>query len=432
MYISGTIVLLYQHIVKKAVNFYPYHAKRRHGDGRMSRKALVHLLLFCAIFLNLGAASAHDQTDSGGSSQPLPAFSELIRVGKQQFHLRNMAPSTTVEHLPVVVLLAGPNQNFHADSAWFALLQPLLAKKYQVVAIDRLGNGFSDNADDLSYRRFSEDLAKLLPLVTRKPVILVSFASASISARLLQQKQDHPAQSQVQAMLWIDPDIATPEALRLYQGYPVDWYQKHLQQLLPELAKGVWDQRTQDKLTAERAEVAGLIDDHHQALMDWAYFDAISSQRQSRQRQQQRAIEIANYAKDLDLYVTLPTFQDIPISIIDSDFESSEIQALQAFAAQPAPASEDPNQQAARQQALKSNAEQINSLQRWQQQGSVWSQQLTAATGGQYKALTQSHHLVMFQHPKVIVEAVDWLSAKIKATTNTTSNSSLDLNRQQP
>lgn len=321
----------------------------------------------------------------------LPPNSTLISHGSQQFHLRTMAPTEANNNLPVILLLSGFNQNFHADSAWFALLQPLLAQKYQVLTIDRLGNGFSDNADDVSYQRFSQDLATLLPKITPQPVILVSFASASISARLFhhqQQSSPHKNSRQVQAMLWIDPDIATPEALALYQGYPVDWYQKNLQQLLPELAKGVWNQRTKDKLSKERTEIAALLSAEHRAVMDWNYFDLISLQRQSPARQQQRAIEIANYAKDLDLYAALPPVTDIPISVIDSDFETAAIQA-------------DPAQ--------------ATPLLQWQQQGSAWSQQLAERSGGQYLPLSNSHHLVMFQHPDKILAAVDWLSEKITA-----------------
>lgn len=365
----------YQHIFKKSVNFYGKVCYQRHNK--------LSLLLLSILLLNPVNTAA---------SNSLPRYSELISIGQHKFHLRKMAPDPahSANHLPVVVLLSGPNQNFHADSAWFALLQPLLAQKYQVLAIDRLGNGFSDNADDVSYQRFSQDLTALLPTLTKQPVILVSFASASISARLFHQHHQLANQgqttSQVRAMLWIDPDIPTPEALALYQGYPVDWYQKHLQQLLPELAKGVWNQRTKDKLKKERTEIAALLRKEHVALMDWDYFDVISLQRQSPARQQQRAIEIANYAKNLDLYAALPAITDIPVTVIDSDFETAAIAA-------------DPVQ--------------AKQLLQWQQQGSAWSQQLAENSGGQYVALPDSHHLVMFQHPEKIVAAVDWLSEKV-------------------
>jgi pimeloyl-ACP methyl ester carboxylesterase len=367
--------LSYQHIFKKSVNFYGKVCYQRHNK--------LSLLLLSILLLNPVNTAA---------STSLPRYSELISIGQHKFHLRKMAPDPahSANHLPVVVLLSGPNQNFHADSAWFALLQPLLAQKYQVLAIDRLGNGFSDNADDVSYQRFSQDLTALLPTLTKQPVILVSFASASISARLFHQHHQLANQgqttSQVRAMLWIDPDIPTPEALALYQGYPVDWYQKHLQQLLPELAKGVWNQRTNDKLNKERTEIAALLRNEHAALMDWDYFDVMSLQRQSSARQQQRAIEIANYAKDLDLYAALPAITDIPVTVIDSDFETA------AIAADPA---------------------QAKQLLQWQQQGSAWSQQLAENSGGQYVPLPESHHLVMFQHPEKIVAAVDWLSEKV-------------------
>lgn len=374
----------YQHIFKKSVNFYRKLYYRR---NRASALVLLFLLLNRPLMAATPAVASLPEVHNN-----LPQYSELIRSGAHQFHLRKMMPSQTAasKHLPVILLLSGPNQNFHADSAWFALLQPLLAQKYQVLAIDRLGNGFSDNAEDLSYQRFGQDLMTLLPKITQQPVILVSFASASISAGLLHQQQSRLRQTsrQVQAMLWIDPDIPTPDALALYQGYPVDWYQKNLQQLLPELANGVWNLRTKEKLSKERIEVAALLSNEHQALMDWNYFDLISQQRQSPVRQQQRAIEIANYAKDLDIYVTLPVITDIPVTVIDSDFETVVPSA-------------DPTQ--------------AQQLLQWQQQGSAWSKQLAERSGGQYLPLQNSDHLVMFQHPEKIVAAVDWLSEKITA-----------------
>ena len=327
-------------------------------------------------------------TQSQQADVVLPRFSELIQQGQHQFHVRRMAPQQPDRQFPVIILLAGPNQNFHADSAWFALLQPLLAQKYQVLAIDRLGNGFSSDAENPSYQRFSKDLVDLLPVLTPQPVIIVSFASASISAHMLYSLQTaaQPITPQVQAMLWIDPDIATPQALTMYQGYPVDWYHKHLPQLLPELAKGVWNERTVQKLLAERSEIDTLLSSAYRGSMDWSYFDAISGQRLFEKRQQQRAIEIANYTEDLNLYAALPAIVDIPVSVIDSDFESAAIQA-------------DPAQ--------------AEPLRRWQEQGILWSEAVARRSGGQYISLKNSHHLVMFQHPEKIVAAVDWLSEKM-------------------
>ena len=89
-----------------------------------------------------------------------------------------------------IVLIAGPNQNFHADSAWFALLQPLLAQHYRTYAIDRQSSAFSSDTAQPSYRKFAVDLARTLPQLQAKQFLLVSFASSSITARLL---ADDPA-----------------------------------------------------------------------------------------------------------------------------------------------------------------------------------------------------------------------------------------------
>ena len=354
-----------------------------------SQKIVKCNLLLLSLIAGL-AGFAHHATAAippAAGPEVLPAYASLLSLQQQQFQLRSRAPAKPDPTLPVVVLLAGPNQNFHADSAWYALLQPLLAQQFNVVSIDRTGNGFSSDSEAPSYRRFAAELAQLLPKISERPVILVSFASASISAMLLQQQCNKPCQ--VKAMLWIDPDVPTPAALALYQGYPVDWYQQNLQALLPQLAKGIWNERTTAKLAAEREEVAGLIPAEFARQMDWAYFDAISQQRLKPNRQQQRAMEIAAYSADLQQYARAKASMDIPISVIDSDFENADINANPAQAA---------------------------ALQLWQQQGSQWSQQLAEQTGGQYLPLANSHHLVMLQRPASIVTAIQWLARPATAT----------------
>ena len=114
------------------------------------------------------------------AEQPeLPEHSRLISTEQGQFHVRAMGQDNPG---PAVVLLAGPNYNYHSDSAWFAALQPLLAEQYRVYSIDRLGNAFSSSSDELSYRRFADDLALVLQQLDETKITLVAFASASISA----------------------------------------------------------------------------------------------------------------------------------------------------------------------------------------------------------------------------------------------------------
>lgn len=310
----------------------------------------------------------------------LPTSSKLVAVAGANYHVRVLGEGNSG---PAIALLAGPNQNFHSDSAWFSLVQPLLAKQYRVYAIDRLGNAWSDTATDLSYRRFARDLGSVLMTLQEKEVVVVAFASGSIAARLFHQQYQNSIK--VKGMLLIDPDIPMPQSLALYQAHPVDWYQAQLDNLLPHLATGAWNVRTHDKLKAEREGVTALIAPQYQRLMDWQYFDLVSQQRLLVSHQQSRAREIASYTADLEAYQALAPISSVPISVIDSDFEAAEVVADL------------------------SNAAAINA---WQQESAEWNQTQASLSGGDYLPLANSHHLVMLQQPEVVLQAVQSLLAK--------------------
>ena len=312
----------------------------------------------------------------------LPDYSSAVTVDQKSFHVRSMGLENGG---PAVVLLAGPNENYHSDSAWFAALQPLLAQKYRVYSIDRLGNAYSSVDEALSYSRFSDDLANVLQQLNEQQLMLVAFSSGSISAR--QFYQQYQSEFDIKAMLYVDPDIPLPHSVSLYQSYPADWYLENLQQLLPHLASGAWTERTLNKITAER-ELAEQLVSAHADLMDWTYFEQISQQRLLIPNQQSRAREIAAYTADLNQYAALPMVTGIPVSVIDSDFESDAI--------------------------AQAPADQIAALQQWQQEGTQWSQEQASVSNGQYIALSDSNHLVPLQQPQQIQQALDWLFAQLQ------------------
>jgi polyhydroxybutyrate depolymerase len=314
----------------------------------------------------------------------LPDHSQLVTTERGQFHVRAMGLNNPG---PAVVLLAGPNYNYHSDSAWFAALQPLLAAQYRVYSIDRLGNAYSSNAEELSYRRFADDIALVLKQLQETQLTLVTFSSSSITARWFYQL--HQQQFDIKAMLYVDPDIPLPHSLSLYQGYPADWYLANLPALLPHLAAGNWTERTKEKLEIEYSEIKQLVTEHD-VQMDWSYFEQIMQLRLLIPQQQARAIEIASYISDLDSYAQLPMVSAIPVSIIDSDFEQQQIEQAQ----------DEP--------------ELAEAMRLWQQEGSAWSAEQASLSNGQYIALSNSDHLVSVQQPEQIKQALDWLFGQLQ------------------
>ncbi|MCJ8270209.1 MAG: alpha/beta hydrolase, partial [Psychrosphaera sp.] len=286
-----------------------------------------------------------------------------------------------------IVLLSGPNKYFHADSAWFVTVQQQLAKHYKVRAIDRPGNGWSDFDETTSYVGFVDKLYQTLVVLDEKDVIFVTFSSGNTTASLFQKKYSQNSKIKLKGMVWIDPDIFLPHSIAMYQDYPVTYYRKNLAELLPHLETGAWTERTLKKLVAEREEIQTLTQGKS---MDWGYYDAISQQRLLIDRQQTRSLEIAHYHDDLNAVANLDLIEQIPVSVIDSDFELEQIK-----------------------EQIKDNPDAAKVMTKWMEEGTQWAKRVAQKSKGQYIEVKNAHHLVPLQHPDVIVDAVKWLAGRL-------------------
>ncbi len=281
---------------------------------------------------------------------------------------------------PAIILLSGFNKNFHSDSAWFSLLQPLIAKTNRVHVIERFGNGFSSQTDQPSYASFAPALDKTLELLNEKEFVFVSFASSNILAHTWQNLPGSNVTAQLKGMVWIDPDILLPHSISLYQDWPVAWYRGVADDLIPHIEAGNWTPRTLDKIINERVEVESLIPSTYAEDMDWSYYDLISQGRADINKQLTRAKEIINYHDDLNIAFATPISTSVPITIIDTDFESADIATA--------------------------DAEYVEGLKKWQQEGTQWSKMISDNTSGQYIPLLNSNHMAVFEHPDAIIEAI--------------------------
>lgn len=316
----------------------------------------------------------------GSATTPvLPAHSELLDVAGTKLHVKTMGQATDK---PTVVLISGPNKNFHADSAWFALVQKQLAAEHKVIAIDRPGNAWSDFNENTSYLDFTDKLQQTLKLKGEKEIVLVAFASGNVTAIDYLNKYGHDGEVKVSGMVWIDPDILLPHSIAMYQDYPVTFYRERLADIIPHIASGAWTERTQTKIDGEREEVAAMLSESNKADMDWAYFDLVSQQRLLIDRQQTRAIEIAHYHDDLEAMKNFSHITSVPVSVIDSDFELPQIEAFPDAA---------------------------DTLTQWMTEGTQWSKEVAEHSGGQYIPVSDAHHLVPLQHPQIIIDAVNYL-----------------------
>lgn len=307
----------------------------------------------------------------------LPEYSQFVNVDGIKLQVRTMGQEQS--NKPTLVLLSGPNQNFHADSAWFASTQQYLAEHYKVISVDRAGNGWSDFDAQTSYVRFAGQLKQVLTSLGEQHVVLVAFASSNISATVFESQLQNDSNIDLAGMVWIDPDVLQPFSIAFYQDYPVSFYRERLVDLLPHLETGAWTERTFDKIMTEKSHVQGLVGD---SPMDWHYFDLMLQQRLLIGRQQSRAIEIAHYHDDLEAMKEMPLITQTPISVIDSDFELAQIEAFPDAA---------------------------DTLTQWMEEGTVWYNAVATASGGHYIEVQNSDHLMMFERPQVILEAVNQL-----------------------
>lgn len=317
------------------------------------------------------------------SSKAMDAQSSLYRVdtdeGSKEVHVRSMG----LNHQgPAVILLSGFNKNYHADSAWFALLQPLIAKTHRVHVIERLGNGFSSLSDKPSYTSFAPLLEQTLKHLGEQEIIMVSYASSNLLSQAWYNLPD-TSTTAVKGMVWIDPDVLLPHSIAHYQDYPVSWFRQVEEHLIPHIEAGKWTERTLGKLEAERTEHQALVSDKYANDVDWSYYDAISQSRASIDKQIIRAREVINYHDDLNTVSEFEITDAVPITIIDTDFELKEIENAEP--------------------------EYVEGLTKWHQEGTQWSQMIAKRSHGQYIPLENSSHMVTFQHPEAIIEAITHL-----------------------
>ncbi|NQD37521.1 alpha/beta fold hydrolase [Permianibacter sp. IMCC34836] len=258
-------------------------------------------------------------TTTTAASPTLPNGSRLFEVNGHRLHVRTLGSHA---NQPAIVLLSGPTDHWHADSGWFALLQPLLARQFRVHAIDRAGHGFSDIVAGASYASFAEDLALLLPQLEEQPVVVIAFASANLAVMPLLAKTGN---TRVRAVLLIDPDALHPALIRFYADQSAPF--KDAEQLSAYVSAGKYDARAHGFYDEERAHLAALLPEALQAEMDWPFYEAVAKQRLDRARILARFAETARYDADVSNAAALTWPAAVPVWSYDTDFELSAIES---------------------------------------------------------------------------------------------------------
>lgn len=300
--------------------------------------------------------------------------SSLYSLESGNYHVRSMGQQGGKGD---VIILSGANKFFHSDSAWASLVQPLLAKHARVHVIDRLGNAWSSNIEEPSFKQLAEDLPELLGLLGSQKVTFLSFANSNL-ATLMYLNHPNP-EIEVKGMVWADPDILLPHSIMQYQSGAVAGLRKYKNEYIEHVSEGNWTEKSVERIAIERAEVAELIPSSHQDKMDWVYYDKVTELRLDVAKQVTRIKEMMNYHDDLNLAEPLQHNINVPISVIDSDFERLDI--------------------------ANATEEEKPSLIKWQQEGTQWSKEIANKTQGKYYELKNASHQVFFEHPDTVLKA---------------------------
>lgn len=323
----------------------------------------------------------------------LPQESRLVAVNGHKIHLREVGRSTNTEQ-PILVLLSGPTDNWHSDSAWWVLAQHYLAENYQTVAIDRAGQAWSETIENPSYRQFADDLEQLIEQdmvhaeklvhAEKQPLIIIAFASSNLSVNLLLQQET--VASKVQGVILIDPDVLTEHSIQHYtsetEGYKSGWAE-----LEAYIRSGKYDERIQQKLLAEREHLKAIIKPEYSDDMDWHYYEANEALRSSREFQINKFREASVYLDDLDAAKATPLNSSVPLVVLDTDFESAYLEQL-----------EDEKVKA--------------TIAQWRKEGIEWYFELAQRSEcGAYWPVDTQEHLLMMTQPQLIEQAVERIMA---------------------
>lgn len=247
----------------------------------------------------------------------LPEGSQILTGNNISVHVHRMGVVQADQ--PAILLLSGPTDHWHSDSAWFALLQPLLAKQALTYTIDRPGQGFGP-VQTQSYTEFGQELAPILHELQIKDLVIVAFASANLA---LNAYFSHPhPEIKVRAVLLIDPDTLDPWDAHFYAVQAQPFQDPKLKDYV---LTGKYDERAVAIQKEEREHVNQIIPPHLQSQMDWHYFDQLALEQLKRERIAERFAEIAHYDSDVANASKVPWPAHMVTAIWDTEFELAEI-----------------------------------------------------------------------------------------------------------
>ena len=316
--------------------------------------------------------------------QPLRAAdSRTLQLDEHQIHLATWGDIQDTA-LPWAVLLSGPIDSWHSDTAWFASVAPLLGKHFRVIAIDRASMVTNRADSPVGYTHFAQDIADVFARYQIESSIVVAFASSNIALQLFLQ---HPQSiGKVDRALLIDPDVLTTFSTASYieDAKP---FKNNLDKYLDYIRAGKYTARVEQKNSTDKNHLKAL--DSNRKNTDWQYAQRLFDARLQINNQLNLFREIAIYNQDLQAVMATNWPAQVAVTIFDTDFELQYIESADSEASK-------------------------KSLIRWKLDGKDYYQSLVGLNPDSRYIETKSRsHLYQFEHPEKILQSMISQSAPV-------------------
>lgn len=319
------------------------------------------ILLFCLLYLGITTQAYCNVFHS-----------QQIKLGEHTSHLITWSDPANAAK-PPLILLSGPIDTWHSDSAWWATVGKKLSKHYRVFALDRAGIATEDPQAPVGYLQLADDMRQLISHYSLQTPTVVAFASSNIS--IMRYLKVHQQKAPLKAVVMIDPDVLTPFSIGRFKQ-DAEPFKQNLDQYLAYIGEGKYVSRVEQKNQQDKVQLEKLIGEQD---IEWPLVEKMFAHRLTITSQQNQFREIAVYGEELDAVAEIAWTAQLPLLVIDTQFEQAYIDA-----------SED--------------EEAIKGLRAWKQDGKDYYQVLVKQSKqGEYVEVNSQAHLYQVEKPTVFI-----------------------------
>ncbi len=320
----------------------------------------------------------------------LPEGSKLLVIDNLQIHVNQRGNTKSNS---AIVMLSGPTDHWHSDTGWFSYALPYLSQKkslsqFQVLAIDRPGNGLVVPKQSISYTDFADVVHKVLKSLKIKRIVFLSFASSNIT--ISHFLESYGKELAIDGIVLVDPDVMTEFSRSRYRK-DAKPFKDNLSKYLSYIGEGKYQNRVKEIVTKERTHIQEVVKQSKLLGMDWAYFEFMLSQRSTKEGQTEKFKQIVFYHDELakkqkmSLRKTLKQ-SSLLLVLINTNFESSYL-----------PSIKDP--------LLKKE------IIKWQKDGDEYYKMLTTQnTKGKLINIDSEEHLLPLFSPQILDQAFSYIT----------------------